>query len=527
MTLRQKIGQRVAVGFSGTAVNDELRRLVREYKAGNVILFSDNLKNADQAKELCKEIKELIRAETGCAAFIAIDQEGGSVVRLPDDMVNVPGAMALAASGNAENVSEAAMITAAELGRIGVNLNLAPVLDINCARDNPAIGNRSFSPQAEEAARYAVAAVRAYEEAGLMCCGKHFPGHGDTNIDSHLDLPVVDCGMEELEKRELVPFKAAINAGIPAIMTTHILFPRIETEKLPATMSARILKGLLREKMGFEGLILSDGMEMKAIETYYGVSQGCVLALTAGVDMVFVCHGSSNIEASLKEINAAFEKGLFDAGEFDASVKRILRYKERYADFGNGAAGRPLQTQTLDNLRNRNNILTRKTVACSANSLGAAEMPSLGSKPFFAGCLAYRSTVASTAPDSDLNFSQWFAERFGGSFAETPVNPNSEDIAAIVSVVPTGMSSATSIVMGSYNGHLNQGQMELARALFETAKQRGIPFICLAFRNPWDLSFLPEGAYGLALWEYTEKSFEAAAAAFRGEFVLSGCLPRL
>jgi beta-N-acetylhexosaminidase len=518
MTTRQKIGQRFGLGFSGTSVSSELRRLVREYKVGNVILFKENLESAAQARALCIAIQALVRDETGYPAFIAIDQEGGAVTRLPPDMVNVPGAMALLASGNVDNVSLAVRITAAELRRIGVNFNMAPVLDINCNRDNPVIGNRSFAPNAADAASFAVAAVRAFGKEGLMCCGKHFPGHGDTAVDSHLDLPLVDRSLDELETRELIPFRAAIAAGIPAIMTTHILFPQIESEKLPATMSLKILKGLLRERLGFGGLIVSDAMEMKAIKDFYGVPRGCALALAAGVDIVYVCHESPDMEASLREAISACENDRIDTKEMDASVERILRYKERYGAFGSDAIEDSMVE--ISHRKEQNTALTRSSLA--AREQGKAPPP-LGDKPFFAGSLAYRSTIASAKPDSSLSFASWFAERFGGSFLETAVNPNAEEIAVIVSALPP----ATSIVLGTYNGHINRGQIDLAGALSEAAQQKGIPIIVVALRNPWDLSLLPQGIYGLAAWEYSLKSFEAVAAVFRGEFNPGGILPVL
>jgi len=522
MTTKQKIGQRFGLGFSGTAVSGELRRLVREYKVGNVILFKENLESAAQARALCSDIQALVKDETGYLAFIAIDQEGGAVTRLPEDMVNVPGAMALAASGNAENVSLAARITAAELRRIGVNFNMAPVLDINCNWDNPVIGNRSFAPNAADAASFAAAAINAFAEEGLMCCGKHFPGHGDTAVDSHLDLPLVNLSLDELEARELIPFRAAITAGIPAIMTTHILFPQVESEKLPATMSEKILKALLRERLGFGGLIISDAMEMKAIKDYYGVPRGCALALAAGVDIVYVCHESPDMEASLREALCAFEDDSIDAKELDASVERILRYKERYAAFGLNAGEDSIEkiSEKISRRKEQNAALTRSTLAASEQ--GKAPPP-LGDKPFFTGCLAYRSTIASAKPDSSLSFASWFAEKFGGSFRETPVNPNTEEIAGVVSALPP----AASIVLGTYNGHINRGQIDLARALFEAAQSRRIPFMVVALRNPWDLSLLPQGVYGLAAWEYSIKSFEAIAAVFRREFKPSGFLPVL
>ncbi|MCL2834069.1 MAG: beta-N-acetylhexosaminidase [Treponema sp.] len=499
-----KIGQRIALGFTGTKVSAEFRRLAHEYKIGNAILFRDNLENAAQARTLCNEIQELIINETGHPAFIAIDQEGGNVVRLPADMVNVPGAMALAATTRTENVSLAAAITAAELKRIGVNLNLAPVLDINCNPDNPVIGNRSFAGTAAEAARYAVAAVKAYESTGLMCCGKHFPGHGDTAVDSHLDLPLVDRSLDELEERELIPFRAAIESGIPAIMTTHILFPQIEKERIPATMSEKILRSLLRDRLGFTGLILSDGMEMKAIKTYYGVPSGCVMALDSGCDIVFVCHEGPDMEGSLKEIYAAYNEHRFDIRSFNNSVDRILRFKEIYASYGRGTGDDTEDTaEAINNRRAQNAALMRETII--TNNKGE-NPPRLGAKPFFAGCLAYRSTIAASKPDSALSFSKWFADKFGGSYIENSVNPDKAEIDHILSNRP----QSSSIVLGTYNGHLNRGQIDLAAMLSQAAKSRSIPFIAMALRNPVDLDLYPPDAYGMVLWEYTERSFNAA-----------------
>ena len=516
MTTKQKIGQCFGIGFSGTVVSDDLRRLVSEYKVGNVILFRENIESAAQVRTLCRDIQKLVRDETGYPAFIAIDQEGGAVTRLPEGMVNVPGAMALAASGNADNAALAARITAAELRRIGVNLNLAPVLDINCNKDNPVIGNRSFAPNAADTASFAVAAVKAYAEEGLMCCGKHFPGHGDTAVDSHLDLPLVDLSLDELEARELIPFKAAIEAGIPAIMTTHILFPQIESEKIPATMSGKILKGLLRERLGFTGLIISDAMEMRAIKDYYGIPKGCALAKAAGVDIVYVCHESSDMEAGLREITSAYEDGRIDTKELDASAERVLRSKERYGAFGFDAAEDSIEE--INRRKEQNSALMRSTLA--AREQGKAQPP-LGNQPFFVGSLAYRATIASANPLASLSFAPWFAEKLGGSFRETAVKPDAEEIASVVSTLP----QASSIVLGIINGSLNRGQIDLASALSEAAQQRGIPFMVVSLRNPWDLSLLPQGVYGLAAWEYSLKSFEAVAAVLRGEFIPSGSLP--
>ena len=231
------LGQRLAFGFEGTCIPENFAALVREYKIGNVILFRRNIENNDQLRRLCGELQSLIIAETGHPAFITIDQEGGMVTRLAPDAVNVPGNMAIAATGRIGDAYTAASITA-------------------------------------RVAALAREAVRGYADAGVLCCGKHFPGHGDTAVDSHLGLPCIDKPLAELEETELLPFRAAIESGIPAIMSSHILFPQIEKENVPATMSATIMRGILRGRLGFNGLTLSDCMVMDAIRKHYGTAHG-------------------------------------------------------------------------------------------------------------------------------------------------------------------------------------------------------------------------------------------------------------
>ena len=186
-------------------------------------------------KGAVRRASQLVEEETGLPPFITIDQEGGVVTRFPDDMANIPGAMALASSGDEKNAYLASQITAAELAELGVNFNLAPVLDVNTNPENPAIGVRSYGDSPETVIRFANAAIRGYHNTGILCCGKHFPGHGSTSVDSHLALPMVDRSYEQLKKEDFAPFAAAVKAGIQALMTTHILFPQLEDQRLPAT----------------------------------------------------------------------------------------------------------------------------------------------------------------------------------------------------------------------------------------------------------------------------------------------------
>ena len=279
MDLREQIGQRLVTGFPGTELTEDFRRMVREYKISNVILFRENITDCAQLKQLCGEIQALVRRETGHGAFITADQEGGLVTRLPGDAVNVPGAMAIAATGDPENAYRAGLLTGRELRALGVNFDLAPSVDVNSNPENPVIGARSYGDTPQEVSRYANRMIRGLLDGGVLCSAKHFPGHGDTDTDSHLALPCVDKSMEELERTELLPFREAVRAGVPAVMTTHILFPQLEPEHLPATMSRRIMTGLLREQMGFDGLIVSDCMEMRAIKDHFGTVNGVVAAM--------------------------------------------------------------------------------------------------------------------------------------------------------------------------------------------------------------------------------------------------------
>lgn len=197
MTVKQMLGQKLCFGFHGTEMSEEFISLIREYKIGNVILFLRNVASADQLRKLCKDIRELILAETGYPPFIVIDQEGGMVTRLPGDAVTVPGAMAIAATGDPENARIASEITIRQLRGLGANFNMAPVLDVNNNPANPVIGVRSFGDSPEKVTAFGVASAKPYENSGVLCCGKHFPGHGDTAVDSHLGIPLVEKTEEE------------------------------------------------------------------------------------------------------------------------------------------------------------------------------------------------------------------------------------------------------------------------------------------------------------------------------------------
>ena len=498
MDIREMLGQRLVFGFPGTAVPAEFAALVREYKIGNVILFRYNIESLPQLTRLCAEIQELIRGATGHDAFIAIDQEGGMVTRLPWDAVNVPGSMALAATGKPENAALAAEITARQLRGVGVNFNLAPDLDVNSNPMNPVIGVRSFGDDPNRAALFGAKAVEGYRNGGILCCGKHFPGHGDTAVDSHIGLPRIEKTLAQLESCELIPFRAAIGAGVPAIMSSHILFPSIEPGGVPATMSRAILQGLLRETLGFDGLILSDCMVMDAIRRHYGTARGVVEAMRAGVDMVFVSSNAGLQRKSAAAALAAAGAGAMDARQLEASVRRILSAKERW-----------IRAAEPENAGRAGDFAAAARMAREAIAAVRGKACRAGEKTFFCGCADYRMTQAANADPEAKPFPEYMGARFGAKFAVCSRDPEEAEIAELVKRA----EGAENIIFSSCNAHLFRGQLALAAAL----AGKGVPMTVAALRNPYDLSLMPENTALLAAFDYTRDSLAALADVFSGE----------
>ena len=477
MTDLERIGQRLVTGFPGTVLTPELVQVVKEYKIGNIILFRENIASADQLRTLCADLQTLIRSETGHDAFIMIDQEGGAVTRLPESCINVPGSMALAATGDPETTYLAGKLTGEELRSLGVNFNLAPSVDVNCNPANPIIGVRSYGDTPATVAKYAAGMIRGLQDGGVLCLAKHFPGHGDTSLDSHLTLPCVDKPRDELERMELAPFRAAIADGVPAIMTAHILFPALDDSGVPATMSRRIVTGLLRGEMSFTGLVTSDCMEMQAVQKFFGSVNGVLAAMNAGVDLVLLSH------TTLLSGEAAVPAAAFDADQAAALNDKLLR-------------------ATITEVH-----------------VPKAGRPNVGGHPLCLGCQVYRTgLVGNVVDDVQQSFPVMMAKALGGDGFTTPIDPSEDEIYEWV----RRAESYTSIVIGTYNGHLHPQQLEMVKAL---AQNSGKPVTVVALRNPYDLFPLPETIYTLAAYEYTARSTAAVADVLLGRHAATGRLP--
>ena len=332
MPIEVKIGQLMLASLDGDCLDGDALDFLTECKVGGVIHFSNNVSGRSQAADFNAALAEAIEGITGVPPLIGIDHEGGRVMRIRDGSVTAfPSAIDVAAGGDAFVAEQVGAAMAGELRYMGFHINFAPVLDVQNNPRNTVIGPRSYGSEPARVAEFGAAMARGLQSGGIIACGKHFPGHGDTDVDSHFGLPRVDKPLGALEEMELIPFKAAIDAGIQAIMTSHILFPQIEPDPVPATMSPRVLQGLLRERLGFGGLIVSDGMHMDAISKEYGITKGCVEAIRAGVDLL--CVGTAG-EGHYQEqrdcyyaLLEAAQNGYIPMERIDEAVTHVLRAK--------------------------------------------------------------------------------------------------------------------------------------------------------------------------------------------------------
>jgi beta-N-acetylhexosaminidase len=342
LSLRRQIGRLLIAGFDGPQVPVELKALTREFGLGGVILFARNIEEPEQVAELSFEAARLV---PDFPLWVSVDQEGGRVARLKAPFTQWPAAATLGRSGDIALAERFARALAAELRAVGITLDYAPVLDVLTNPKNPVIGDRSISEKAVDAARLGAAIVRTLQAEGIAACGKHFPGHGDTQVDSHLELPIVEHPVERMRQVEFLPFKAAIDAGVATVMTAHVLAPALD-EKRPATLSHRVVTGLLRGELGFEGVILSDDLEMKAIAAEYAVPAAAVLAIEAGCDGVLICSGDHQTQAAaLEALVHAVETGALTEKRVEDALNRQRRAKERFLT--SPVAQRPLTSRAL------------------------------------------------------------------------------------------------------------------------------------------------------------------------------------
>ena len=531
MTLEEKVGQLFVVEVYGQSADqpaagnrtlygvDTPAEVVAKYHAGGVIYFDarrgpDNVRDPRQTARLSNGLQ---RAALGTGArvplLVSIDQEGGSVVyRLTDPATLLPGNMALAAGRSETDTRRSAEIIGRELAALGINQNYAPVADVNVNPANPVIGVRSFGSDPALCASLVAASVRGYHRGGVASAAKHFPGHGDTDTDSHTGLPQINHTREELDRIDLPPFRAAIARGVDTIMTAHIVVPALDPTGVPATMSHPIVTGLLREELGFDGLIVTDALDMSGAADQFPEDVAPVRALKAGCDQLVL---APKMDIAYHAVLDAVRRGEISEARLNASVERVLAHKIRrglfthpYVDEDRAvrtvgsdrhlAAAQAITDRTLTLVRNEGSLLPLSPAARSVlvTGWGAATVRTL------ADTVAARPGQTATALETGAVPSE-------ARIAEATAAAAGHDLVVVaVNAVAAG-------------GEKGAAQARLVQALLDTGKA----VVAVAVRNPYDIRRFPAVPAYLATYSYGAPSLRAAVGALYGDLSPTGKLP--
>lgn len=327
MTLDEKIGQMFIVGFESQQPDDALKDMIVNNHVGGVILFKRNIKDPLQLLGLINTIKDI--NIDGIPLFISVDEEGGKVSRMPDQIKDIPSSLSVGERKDKELSYKVGSLLAHKVKAFGFNMNFAPVLDIWSNPKNTVIGDRAFGTRPEIVSSLGIESMKGIRDKGVIPVVKHFPGHGDTIVDSHIGLPTVEYELDRLKSFEFVPFQAAIDHGTDAVMIAHILMEKIDP-LYPATLSKTLITDILRKDIGFEGLVVTDDMTMGAIIKNYSIEDAVVGSIAAGSDIILICHGYDNQQVAINAVKAAVRDGILTEGRIEESVKRILKLKQKY-----------------------------------------------------------------------------------------------------------------------------------------------------------------------------------------------------
>lgn len=363
VALHRRIGQLAVVGFDGTSIPPEVRAIAREFDLGGVILFARNVESPEQVAEIAVDAQQMAR---DLPLWVGVDQEGGRVARIRQPLTEWPPMAALGRADDEALAARFASAMAAELAALGVSIDFAPVLDVLTNPRNPAIGDRALAGRPDAVARLGAAIVRGLQEGGIAACGKHFPGHGDTGVDSHLDLPVLEHSPDRLEAVDFVPFRAAIDAGVAAIMTGHLLVPALDDAN-PATLSRAIVTGVLRGRVGFDGLVFTDDLDMKAISGRTSRESAVTAAIGAGCDVALMCGTDVGAHVSaLEELVRTVEREEIGWSRIEDALAHQRRAKERFGAMKGATLRRGWRPMPARDLR--------AVVGCAAHQAVADEM---------------------------------------------------------------------------------------------------------------------------------------------------------
>ncbi|MEU6666362.1 glycoside hydrolase family 3 protein [Streptomyces sp. NPDC046727] len=535
MTLEEKVGQLFVMrvyGHSATApdqadIDANLKEigvrtaaeLIAKYRVGGIIYFAwaHNTRDPHQIADLSNGIQRAsLDQPRGLPMLIATDQEHGAVCRVGKPATLFPGAMALGAGGSRSDARALGRISGAELRAMGINQDYSPDADVNVNPANPVIGVRSFGADPDAVAALVAAEVRGCQAAGVAATAKHFPGHGDTAVDSHYGFPVITHSRDLWERLDAAPFRAAIEAGIDSIMTAHIQFPALDGSGDPATLSRPILTGILRDELGYDGVVITDSLGMQGVRTKYGDDRVPVLALKAGVDQLL---NPPSLDVAWNAVLKAVQSGELTEARLDESILRILRLKARRGLFDHPWASRAGVDRTVgteSHLAAADRIAERTTTLL-VNEDGILPLDRYSDRRILVVGADPASPSGTTGPPTGVLAAALTELGFTATALSTGTAPS----AATIDKAVAAARDADAVVVGTYNVTASSTQRTLVDRLLATGK----PLVAVAVRNPYDVAQLPAVKAVVATYCWTDTELRAAARVIAGRVSPRGKLP--
>ncbi|GGJ17050.1 glycoside hydrolase family 3 protein [Streptomyces brasiliensis] len=535
MTLEEKVGQLFVMRVYGHSATDPdqadidanlseigvrtAAELIAKYRVGGIIYFAwaHNTRDPHQIGDLSNGIQRVSLAQPrGLPLLVATDQEHGIVCRVGKPATLFPGAMAIGAGGSRSDARALGRISGAELRAIGINQDYSPDADVNVNPANPVIGVRSFGADPNAVAGLVAAEVKGYQGSRVAATAKHFPGHGDTAVDSHYGFPIITHSREQWESLDAVPFRAAIGAGIDSIMTAHIQFPALDDSGDPATLSHPILTGILREELGYDGCVVTDSLGMEGVRTKYGDARVPVLALKAGVDQLL---NPPDLNTAWNAVLDAVRGGELTEARLDESILRVLRLKDKLGLFDDPyisdshidhVVGTAVHLAAADKIAER-------TTTLLVNEGGLLPLSRRIHKKVLVVGADPASPSGTTGPPTGVLAAALTELGFSASALSTGTAPSATTVNNAVSAA----QGVDAVVVATYNVTAGNSQKTLVERLVATGK----PVVAVAVRNPYDVAQLPTAKAHLAIYSWTDVEVRAAARVIAGQVEPRGKLP--
>lgn len=497
------------IGFEGPELTPEVIDMVSNYKIGSIILFTRNIEASEQTIRLTKELQTLAhKSGHQYPLIIATDQENGIVRRLHHSIVDFPGNMALGAINDKETTYAISHATANAMKFLGINMNLAPVLDVNSNPKNPVIGVRSFGEDVQMVSNHSIEFIKGHQDVGVLTSGKHFPGHGNTYNDSHLSVPVVTDTYERLKEIELVPFKKAIEQNIDSVLVSHVHYSAIDQgNQIPASLSKNIVTKLLREEMAFDGLVLTDCLEMYAISHSVGIAEGALRALIAGVDILIVSHTYQEQMKVIDYLEQAVEKGELKITRIDEALARIQRTKEAHLQWINDET---LNIGTLKSYQKLTKSTYTKAVTIVKNDNILPINYKSATHIHVVWKLSNPKTFAEDMSNDSLSLIEMLALSNKVKITETSCTTDMNHLA----------NDADVILLFTDDTNSNEQDLKQVYAAFNPKK-----LVVIAIKSPYLLKDYLDASALIAIYEPSKSAIQACVEVLLGREKAGGSLP--